>query len=280
MGEGLAIAPARTSLRPGTVTEAMIAQFETLGYVKVPGLLDPEWIALLDSAMGEILSDSYMVDPRLPEKRHNKDMLTKFEAFRRVMCESQIAPAAAALMVSNSARYYEDVLVYVPEGLADTGGWHQDAPTWPLQGRQFANIWFSLDATSRDTGSLSVVTASHRGPWYEPGHIGVERSEAFEHDRYLWTGGPFPDVDADPERFPVATIETKPGDVVMFHPSMLHQGRGVPSGGPRRTFTARLFGDDVRWHAKRCIYHAWMLDIGFKDGDLPEHSRLPLLWAQ
>jgi ectoine hydroxylase-related dioxygenase (phytanoyl-CoA dioxygenase family) len=107
----------------------------------------------------------------------------------------------------------------------------------------------------------------------------VERRAAFEHHRYLWTGGPFPEVDADPERFPVATIETKPGDVVLFHPSAIHEGRGAPVGGPRRTFTARLFGDDVRWHQKCCIYHRWMLDCGLTDGDVPDHPKMPLLWG-
>lgn len=276
----LAKAGRRETLPPGTITEAMIGQFEALGYVNVTGLLGPSWIALLDGAMDEILSDSYAVDPRLPDKRHNADMLRKFEAFRRVMFESPIAAAAAALMRSDTARYYEDVLVYVPEGVEDHGGWHQDAPTWPLKGRQFANIWFSLDETTRDTGSLRLVRGSHLGPWYAPGHIGEDRRAAFEHDRYLWTGGPLPDVDAAPDRFPVETVETSPGDVVMFHPSMLHQGRGKPVGGPRRTFTARLFGDDVRWHEKQCIYHAWMKDIGFRTGDVPDHPRLPLLWPQ
>jgi hypothetical protein len=280
MDANAAIAEKAAGLPADYVCTAMIEHFDRLGFVVLRGLLDHAWLDLLDGAMGEILSDAYTVDPRLPDKLHNTDMLRKSAAFRRVMLESPIAAAAAGIMRSPSVRYYEDILVYVGEGVADHGGWHQDAPTWPLKGQQFANVWFSLDETTRGTGSLRIVSGSHLGPWYEPGHIGEERREAFEHDRHLWTGGTLPDIDADPERFPVATIETKPGDVVLFHPTALHQGRGTPVSGPRRTFTARLFGDDVRWHAKRCIYHAWMLDIGFKDGDVPDHPRLPLLWAQ
>jgi ectoine hydroxylase-related dioxygenase (phytanoyl-CoA dioxygenase family) len=280
MAVELANPVARVELPPGTITAAMIEHFERVGYVVVPGLLDASWLALLDGAMDEVLADSYGVDPRLPEKRHNTDMLRKSPTFRRVMFESPIAAASAALMGSPSARYYEDILVYVPEGCDDHGGWHQDAPTWPLQGRQFTNVWFSLDATTRDTGSLRIVAGSHLGPWYVPGHIGEDRREAFEHDKYLWTGGPLPEVDADPDRFPVATIETEPGDVVLFHPTALHQGKGRPAGGPRRTFTVRLFGGDVRWHQKRCIYHPWMLEAGLSTGDVPDHPRMPLLWAR
>ena len=89
-----------------------------------------------------------------------------------------------------------------------------------------------------------------------------------------------PDVDADPGRFPVTVIETDPGDVVFFHPTCLHQGWGMPVGGPRRTVTVRLFGDDVGWHRKQCVYHQWMRDLAFADGDVPDDPRMPLIWAE
>jgi len=266
-------------LPPGTVTEAMIEQFETLGYARLTGLLSPEWIAEIRTAMEQIVADSFVHFESMPGKRGNKDMLHKYPAIRRLMDQSPIAPAAAALLRSRTVRSYEDVLIYVEEGWEDRGGSHQDSPTWPLKGSQFANIWFSLEKVTADTGSLRVVPGSHRGPFYEPVHLGEDRLKDFEHDRYLFTGGPTPDVDADPERFPVTVVETDPGDVVIFHPTCLHQGWGTPIGGPRRTITIRLFGDDVGWHRKQCVYHAWMRDAPWADGEVPDDPRLPLIWA-
>lgn len=270
---------AKSGLPPGVVTRELIEQFETLGYAKLTGLLNAGWIDLVREAMEQIVADSFVHFAAMPGKRGNKDMLHKYPAVRRLMDESPIAPAAAALTRSRTMRYYEDVLVYVEEGWEDLGGWHQDTPTWPLQGSQFANIWFSLEKVTADTGALRVVAGSHKGPFYEPGHIGEDRREAFEHDRYLWTGGPMPDVNADPERFPVTTIETDPGDVVIFHPTCLHQGWGTPVAGPRRTITIRLFGDDVGWHRKQCVYHDWMRDAPWADGEVPDDPRLPLIWT-
>ncbi|MDG2002885.1 MAG: phytanoyl-CoA dioxygenase family protein [Novosphingobium sp.] len=267
------------TLPPGIVTEAMTESFATLGYAKVPGLLNDFWIDHLRGAMDDILSDSFVHSPQLPGKRGNTNMLHNHSAFRQFMQESPLAAGAAAVMRSASARYYEDILVYVEEGWDDQGGWHQDTPTWPLQGSQFTNCWFALEKVTAATGALRVVAGSHLGPFYEPGHIGEDRREAFEHDRYLWTGGPVPDVNADPDRFPVTAIETDPGDVVIFHPTALHQGFGTPVGGPRRTFTVRLFGDDVGWHRKQCVYHPWMRDAPFADGEVPDDPRLPLIWA-
>ena len=270
---------AREALRPGAVSDALIEQFHTLGYAKVPGLLSPEWIETMREAMVDIVAESFVHFAAKPGKRGNKDMLHKYPGFRRTMYESPIAPAAAALLRSRTARYYEDVLVYVEEGWDDQGGWHQDTPTWPLKGSQFANVWFTLEKVTAQTGALRVIAGSHKGPFYEPNHIGEDRRADFERDRHLWTGGPLPDVNAYPEQFPVATIETDPGDVVFFHPTCLHQGWGMPVGGPRRTVTVRLFGDDVGWHRKHCVYHQWMRDLPFADGDVPDDPRMPLIWS-
>jgi ectoine hydroxylase-related dioxygenase (phytanoyl-CoA dioxygenase family) len=266
-------------LRPAAITDAQIESFETLGYAKVSGLLSEDWIDHLRGAMDDIMSDSFVHSPQLAGKRGNTNMLHNHQEFRRFLDESPLAAGAAALMGSASARYYEDILVYVEEGWDDQGGWHQDTPTWPLQGRQFTNCWLTLEKVTAATGALRVVAGSHLGPFYEPGHIGEDRREAFEHDRYLWTGGPMPDINADPERFPVTVVETDPGDAVIFHPTALHQGLGTPVGGPRRTFTVRLFGDDVGWHRKQCVYHPWMRDAPFADGEVPDDPRLPLIWA-
>ena len=266
------------ALPAGAVTEAMIGQFHSLGYAKVPGLLSAAWMELMREAMVDIAADSFVHFTQMPGKRGNKDMLHKYPLFRRTMFESPIAAAAAALARSRTMRYYEDVLVYVEEGWDDRGGWHQDTPTWPLKGSQFVNVWFTLEKVRADSGALRLVAGSHKGPFYEPGHIGEDRREAFEHDRHLWTGGPMPDVNADPERFPVTVIETDPGDVVFFHPTCLHQGWGKPVGGPRRTVTVRLFGDDVGWHRKQCVYHAWMRDAPWQDGEVPDDPRLPLVF--
>lgn len=269
----------RDRMAPGKITPELIESFETLGYAKVEGLLGDQWIEHLRGAMGDLLSDSFLHEPTMTGKRGNTNMLHNHPAFRRFLEQSPLVEAAAAIMRSATARYYEDILIFVEEGWDDRGGWHQDTPTWPLKGRQLVNCWFTLERVTAATGALCIVAGSHLGPFYEPVGVGSERSADYQHDKHLWTGGPIPDINADPDRFPVTVVESEPGDVVIFHPTALHQGFGTPAGGPRRTFTVRFFGDDVGWHRKRCVYHPWMRDAPFADGEVPDDPRLPLLWA-
>jgi ectoine hydroxylase-related dioxygenase (phytanoyl-CoA dioxygenase family) len=78
----------------------------------------------------------------------------------------------------------------------------------------------------------------------------------------------------------VKIIETEPGDVVIFHPTALHMGYGPPANGPRRTFTVRMFGDDVRWQRRHSLYHPWMKDAPIDEGAVPEHPKFPMLWPR
>jgi ectoine hydroxylase-related dioxygenase (phytanoyl-CoA dioxygenase family) len=56
-----------------------------------------------------------------------------------------------------------------------------------------------------------------------------------------------PDIEKERERYDIVSFPVEPGDVVAFHPSMLHGGGPTPAGGRRRTLTLRFFGDDVRY---------------------------------
>jgi ectoine hydroxylase-related dioxygenase (phytanoyl-CoA dioxygenase family) len=270
----------RDELPAGLITDAMIDAYWDVGAVVVRGLLAPHWIESIRAEMDALLSDAYQPGgPDRTDKLSNMDMLLKNDAFRRLVFDSPAAAAGAALMRSKTARYYEDVLIYVKPGAESFHDWHQDTPTWPFSGSQFLNVWFSLEDVTSETGALRVIAASHHGPQYHPIHMAGREAEA-AHDRHMWTGGPFPDVDADPGRFAQVVLEAKSGDVVMFHPGCIHSGYGVPTAGPRRTFTFRLLGDDVRWRPKRSIYTPWVRELPFAEGDVPVHPRFPLLWPR
>ena len=113
---------------------------------------------------------------------------------------------------------------------------------------------------------------------YDPGFSKTRVAEAPGIRERYWTGGPVPDVDADPDRYRVLTIEAEPGDAIIFHPRALHTGYGSSPSRPRRTFTVRFMGDDVRWTPKGTYYHAWMRDNGLQEGDEPDHPGFPVIW--
>jgi ectoine hydroxylase-related dioxygenase (phytanoyl-CoA dioxygenase family) len=61
-------------------------------------------------------------------------------------------------------------------------------------------------------------------------------------------------------------IEAEPGDVVVVHPQALHTAYDTASDRPRRTFTLRFMGEDVRWRQRNSIHRAWMRECGLQEG--------------
>jgi ectoine hydroxylase-related dioxygenase (phytanoyl-CoA dioxygenase family) len=73
---------------------------------------------------------------------------------------------------------------------------------------------------------------------------------------------------------PVDVVST---DVIAFHPRVLHSTSATASDKPRRSFTLRFAGDDVRWRPRRSVYHDWMRDCGLQKGDRLEHPWFPVV---
>jgi ectoine hydroxylase-related dioxygenase (phytanoyl-CoA dioxygenase family) len=251
------------------IDDAALEAFEVDGGTVVRGLLDIEWIESLRDAMPMILERTY--DPldrmRAPQRDgptssvvQSDGMWRDCEAFRRFLFESPIGAVAAAALRSTSVRLYEDLLLYRPAGREHGApGWHRDAPYWPVRGRQLANVWFSLEAVTADTGAVRIVAGSH-----------LDRAEEARATLTL-------DSEPDPDR--VITFEAEPGDVVVFHPRALHSGYGSAPDRPRRTFTIRFMGDDVRWRSRQAFFHEWMRECGLADGDPIDHPGFPVVWS-
>jgi ectoine hydroxylase-related dioxygenase (phytanoyl-CoA dioxygenase family) len=196
---------------------------------------------------------------------------------RRFLFQSPIAAAAAQVLQSSKVQIYEDLLIFKAAGDAPPTPWHQDEPQWPLQGRQMCSVWLCLESVKLSTGALRFVTGSHRGPLYVP-YVPAAQREQLAHDMHHFTGGPLPDVDADPKLFPVVSFDTEPGDVVIFHPRVVHAAFGGDPTRPRRTFSIRFLGDDVRWLTKKSVFHSWQSQITLADGDAVYGDRFPQVW--
>jgi ectoine hydroxylase-related dioxygenase (phytanoyl-CoA dioxygenase family) len=98
-----------------------------------------------------------------------------------------------------------------------------------------------------------------------------------EADAEEFAGGPLPDPDADPDRFPILSFDLEAGDAVIFHSLMLHSSRSQILERPRRTFSIRFVGDDIRWVRRRCAYHEWARDLPLATTARLDHERFPLL---
>jgi hypothetical protein len=198
-----------------------------------------------------------------------------FPAYKQLLCDTHIADIAAALFESENVwLMYEQI--WLKEG-ADTRRtpWHQDLPYLPAAGEHLAVFWTCLDPVEK-TDSLEFVTGSHRGPLFNPSAFNPDDVSAnlFDDPEYPQ----LPDVDAERDAFAILSWAMEPGDVVVFHPAMLHGGAQTRAGVRRRTLSLRFFGDDARC-AKRP--HDGMANIdGLKHDDGGRHPLKKMALAE
>ena len=54
---------------------------------------------------------------------------------------------------------------------------------------------------------------------------------------------PLPDIERTRNQWPIVSWAVEPGDLIVFHPAMLHGGAPTSRGERRRTISLRFFGD-------------------------------------
>jgi ectoine hydroxylase-related dioxygenase (phytanoyl-CoA dioxygenase family) len=150
---------------------------------------------------------------------------------------------AAVLGTQDLWLFYDQIFIKdAPETEARRTPWHQDTTYWVTGGTQLAGFWITLEDTPAEA-SLEFVRGSHLGPTYA--------GTAFD---YADETSPFqpgdvyprlPDIEADRSSFDIISFPITRGDVVMFHPGLLHGGGATATSRPRRTLSIRFFGDDV-----------------------------------
>jgi len=282
--------------RSELITPDVIDTFQRDGAVVVRKILAQESLELLKSGVKEIIdaADDYSdyydkgeVTTSSPgAKQHERrrgQTLTRQNAWvispqvRSFLSQSGLPAAAAKLIGSRQVRLYEDLMIYKAAGTEQATPWHQDDPQWPLVGRQMCSGWFCLDPVDSSSGALRFAIGSYKGPRYRP-YVAKARSSDLESDAQYFEGGAMPDVETHPEQFPVKSFDTKPGDVVFFHPRSLHAAFGSNPAYPRRTFSFRFLGDDVRWEPKKTVMYEWLAQVKLKAGDPIEDKIFPVLW--
>jgi ectoine hydroxylase-related dioxygenase (phytanoyl-CoA dioxygenase family) len=263
------------------LTHDQIRTFRAEGALVVHGFLSGYWMQVLDKAYGEVvdLIADRNADPlKLNAKTLIREGGTRdSQSLKHFLCDSPAGSAAAAAMDSKGVWLYEDLLLVKEAGQYQASIWHQDTPHWPVTGTQLCSVWVSLEKCTVETGAMTMVKGSHKGPLYTPGDaIPIAHHHLIEEE----AGGPLPDISAHPDRFSTSAYETEPGDVVLFHPSMLHSSFGIARERPRRTFTFLFIGDDTRWKSRPrpLIFQKHIQRVQLPDGARVIDPAFPQIW--
>ncbi len=170
-----------------------------------------------------------------------------FAAYRELLTSTALVDLIARIMRSQGLWLLYEQIWFKGGGPGDAGHslptpWHQDLPYVPMQGDHLATAWFNLDPVARQQ-SLEFVPGSHRGPLFNPTAFDPwDRAAAMYADE-AWPC--LPDIDAQRDAWSIVSWHIEPGDIVVFHPAILHGGAPTCAGTRRRTISLRFFGDQA-----------------------------------
>lgn len=231
------------------VDEKQRKEFRSDGVTLLPGFLDREEVAAaLDLFEWSMANPGPRASKLLPGRDGaNQDLVNPaapgvYEPFLR---SSPFAEACKALWGSKECWFmYEQV--FRKDGADGVGRtpWHQDLPYLAIEGDDIAVFWISFEPIPADR-SLEFIRGSHRGTLFN--------GSAFDPDdetKPLYPSDELPRIppyEKEREKHDIVSFGVEPGDVVAFHPAIMHGGAPTPPGAIRRTLSLRFFGEDARF---------------------------------
>lgn len=263
------------------MTDQLVEDYRRDGAVVVRGAFSAEDLAAAEAGIEAVLADLGPVAKRASAAEDGAfvEDFCRWQDVPEIEAVARRSPAAAiagALTGSRTIRLFHDHVLVKEAGTRQHTPWHQDLPYYNVEGTQQTSVWLPVDPVPADA-SLQVVAGSHRGRWYLP--------RAFLDGKAQWfpegTLADLPDIEGDPERYPVLAWDLEPGDAVFFDMLALHGAPGFPGPGRRRVLSLRFVGDDVV-HAPR----DWVTSPPFPGlaDELPagaplDHPLFPVLWT-
>lgn len=266
---------------PGMTAETVEA-YRRDGAVVVRGAFSAEDLAGAEAGIEEVLADLGPVAKRASTAEDGAfvEDFCRWPDVPEIERFAHTSPAAAiagALTDSSVIRLYHDHVLVKEAGTRQRTPWHQDLPYYNIEGTQQTSIWLPVDPVPVEA-SLQVVAGSHRGPMFLP--------RTFLDGKARWfpegTLADLPDIEGDPERYPVRAWALEPGDAVFFDMLALHGAAGFTGPGRRRVLSLRFVGDDIVYTPR-----PWVTSPPFPGlaDELPAgaplaHPRFPVLWRR
>lgn len=227
------------------ISEEEVLSFQRDGVVCLRDIMPRHWIAPLAAAIerakGKLTPIGAMQSK--PDSGFINDLFMWMhdDDFRAFVFESPAALLAHQAMGSRTVTFFYDQLFVKEPGTQVPTPWHHDLPFWPIEGNQICSIWMPLDPVTRASSGLEYVRGSHRWnkrfkaitPDYNPYMMKSDLEDP-------------PDIDAHRDDYDLVNWDMEPGDVLLFHPLVVHGSSGnSTTTRRRRALATRWLGDDV-----------------------------------
>jgi ectoine hydroxylase-related dioxygenase (phytanoyl-CoA dioxygenase family) len=168
-------------------------------------------------------------------------------AYRALLETSETADVVAALWPKSDVWFLYEQIFLKEGGESRRTPWHQDSSYLPIEGDTIAVMWIPFDPVAKED-ALEFVRGSHRGVLYDGSTFDPK-----DDTTPLYGDGSMPrlpDIEKNRSAYDILSWGCVPGDVLVFHPAILHGGAPTHVGTRRRTLSLRFFGDDARYASR------------------------------
>ena len=142
------------------------------------------------------------------------DIFLKHSRLDAHMRDRRLVSVFEELYQSSVYAYQSAAVIKTPMMNFDFQGWHQDAPDYiPLSNFKLASALTYLCDMSLDAGGTSLIPGSHQGPLLNRKYVRVPGWPV--RKRILG--------DMDVSQSQIFTPQFRPGDVLIFHPCLMHR---------------------------------------------------------
>lgn len=234
------------------LTPDVMTSYERDGAVCLRGALDAASLAsLFDAWSWSMHNRGPLATPLLQGRDDGWQDLCNPHAlpqYRTALLQTPLADLTAALWGEPDVWFMYEQVFHKIGGSAARTPWHQDTSYLTVNGAHLLAMWISFESIPAPL-SLEFVRGSHRTALYNTSRF--DKADPTAPIFASATMPRLPDIEAQRSAFDIFSFAVAPGDVVVFHPSMLHGGAPTDPHHPeRRTLTLRFFGPDARYEER------------------------------
>ncbi|HEX5615119.1 MAG TPA: phytanoyl-CoA dioxygenase family protein [Acidimicrobiia bacterium] len=229
------------------LTPAEVDEFQRDGVVCVRQVIPDHWLERVARAIERDIAapTDVALMLSLPDQGYINDVFVWLgdDDLRAFVLESPAAVLAHQALGSSGVTFFYDQVFVKEPGTDVPTPWHHDLTFWPVAGEQLCSIWMPLDSVDRASSGLEYVRGSQRWP---------ERFKAItpDYNAYMMESDLVdpPDIDAHRDEYDLVSWDMEPGDVLLFHPLVVHGSAGnTTRARRRRALATRWLGDDVTY---------------------------------
>ena len=231
------------------VSDAVKKEFRESGVVFIEQALDADALRMAEAAFNWSLEHPSLGAANFPSKDDaaavfyqdlaNPDAVA---AYRHMLEVSPAADIAAALWGAEDVWFMYEQVFLKQGGKSRRTPWHQDSSYLPVDGEQLAVMWIPFEQLAKEN-SLELVRRSHRGTLYNGSRFDMADDTAPIYPEQILPR--LPNIEANRDRWNIVSWAMAPGDILVFHPAMLHGGAPTSPSQRRRTLSLRFFGVDA-----------------------------------